>query len=319
MNRRDTVIALAALAAAPLPVRGQQKAMPVIGILDPGVTFIFDAFVQGMRDLGYVEGQNIAYARRFSKGRPESNQALANELVGLNVDVIVTVAAGPVRAVRQATTTIPTVFLVHGDPVRDGVIGSLSRPGGNVTGLSFLNDELSAKRLEILRDTLPEIRSVAVFYDPTTIRSFLEATERAGRTLGLPLQVMSLPGVDAYEPAFKMAATARVGALDILASANFNANRGLLVELAQKYRLPAIYETGEYVRSGGLMAYGPDFSYMGRRGATYVDKILKRAKPGDLPVEQPTKFEFVVNLKTAKAIGLTIPQSVLLRADEVIQ
>ena len=141
--------------------------MPVIGILDPGVTFIFDAFVQGMRDLGYVEGQNISYARRSLKGRPESIQALANDLVGLNVNVIVTVATGPVRAVRQATTTIPTIFLVHGDPVGAGDIASLSRPGGNITGLSFLNDELSAKRLEILRDTLPSIRSVAVFYDPT--------------------------------------------------------------------------------------------------------------------------------------------------------
>ena len=319
MNRRDTVIAIAALAAAPLTAHGQPKAMPVIGVLDPGVTFIFDAFVQGMRDLGYVEGRNITYARRFSKGRPEALQPLANELVSLNVNVIVTVATGPVRAVQQATTTIPTVFLVHGDPLGAGAISSLSRPGGNITGLSFLNDELSAKRLEILRDTFPGIRSVAVFYDPTTSRSFLESTEKAGRTLGLQLQVTSLPGVEAYEPAFKKAAAARVGAVDVLASAYFNANRGLLAELAQKYRLPAIYETSEYVRSGGLMAYGPDFLSMGRRGATYVDKILKGTKPSDLPVEQPTKFEFVVNLKTAKAIGLTIPQSVLLRADEVIQ
>ena len=319
MNRRDTVLALAALAAAPLPARAQPKAMPVIGILDPGVAFIFDAFVQGMRDLGYVEGQNIAYARRSSKGKPESVQALANELASLNVNVIVTVASGPVRAVRQATTTIPTVFLVHGDPLGDGVIGSLSRPGGNITGLSFLNDELSAKRLEILRDTIPALRNVAVFYDPATLRGFLDATERAGRTLALQLQAMPLAGVDAYEPAFKKAAAARVGAVDVLASAYFNANRARLVELAQKYRLPTIYETGEYVRSGGLMAYGPDFLHMGRRGATYVDKILKGAKPGDLPVEQPTKFEFVVNLKAAKAISLTVPQSVLLRADEVIQ
>jgi putative ABC transport system substrate-binding protein len=319
MNRRDTVFAFAALAVAPLTTRGQAKALPVIGILDPGVTFIFDAFVQGMRDLGYVEGQNIAYARRFSKGKPEALPALANELVGLNVNVIVTVATGPVRAVQQATTTIPTVFLVHGDPLGAGAISSLARPGGNITGLSFLNDELSAKRLEILRDTLPGIRNVAVFYDPTTSRSFLESTERAGRTLGLQLQVTSLPGVDAYEAAFRKAAAARVGAVDVLASAYFNANRALLVELAQKYRLPTIYETSEYVRSGGLMAYGPDFLFMGRRGATYVDRILKGAKPRDLPVEQPTKFEFVVNLKTARAIGLAIPQSVLLRADEVIQ
>ena len=234
------------------------------------------------------------------------------------MNVIVTVATGPVRAVRQATTTIPTVFLVHGDPVGAGDIASLSRPGGNITGLSFLNDELSAKRLEILRDTLPSIRSVAVFYDPTTTRSFVDATVRAGRTLGLQLEMMPLSGVEAYEPAFKTAVAARVGAVDVLASAFFNANRVPLVELAQKYRLPTIYETSEYVRSGGLMAYGPDFLSMGRRGATYVDKVLKGAKPGDLPVEQPTRFEFAVNLKTAKAIGLTIPQSVLLRADEVI-
>jgi putative ABC transport system substrate-binding protein len=300
-------------------VSAQQPAIPVIGILDPGVGHIFDAFAQGMHDLGYVEGQNITYVRRSAEGKAELVPPLAIELVNLKVDVIVTIATLPVRSVRQATTTIPIVFLALGDALGGGFVSNLARPGGNLTGQSFLNSELSAKRLEILRDAIPSIRSVAVFYDPNTTRSFLEATEETGRRLGLQLQAVPLPGIDAFELAFQQAAAARVDAVDVLASAFFMANRVRFAELAAKYRLPAIYEAGEYVRSGCLMAYGPSLSDMGRRGATYVDKILKGTKPGDLPVEQPTKFELVVNLKAAKSLGLTIPESFLVRADEVIE
>jgi putative tryptophan/tyrosine transport system substrate-binding protein len=319
VRRREFVVLIGSVAiTSPLPLRAQQAAK-LIGILDPGVPHIFDAFVQGMRDLGYVEGHNITYVRKSALGRPESIPPLAIELVSLKVDVIVTVAPLPVRAARQATTTIPIVFLALGDAVGDGIVSNLARPGGNITGLSFLNDVLSAKRLEILRDAIPNIRSIAVFYDPNTSRSYLEATEEAGRRLGLQLQAMALPGIDAFEPAFQQAAVARVDAVDVLASAFFAANRVRFAELAAKYRLPAIYEHGDYVRSGCLMAYGPSLSDMGRRGSSYVDKILKGAKPGDLPVEQPTRFELVINLKTAKALGIMVPPRLLDRADEVIE
>jgi len=195
----------------------------------------------------------------------------------------------------------------------------MSKPTNLRESLWRVLHNTGAKRLEILRETITNVRSIAVFYDPGTSRGSLEATEQSGRTLGLQLQATPLAGVDAYEPAFQQAVAARVDAVDVLASPFFNANRERFAELAAKYRLPAIYETGEYVRSGCLMAYGPDFLDMGRRGATYVDKILKGANPGDLPVEQPTKFEFAVNLKAAKGLGLTIPQSLLVRADEVIE
>ncbi|MFI4997794.1 MAG: ABC transporter substrate-binding protein [Hyphomicrobiales bacterium] len=197
--------------------------------------------------------------------------------------------------------------------------GSLLQLGDYITGESWLNDELSAKRLDLLREIIPNIRDVAVFYDPDSQRTALEATERAGRRLGLQLQAMPLPNVDSYEPAFQKAGAGHVDAVDVLASPFFNANRSRFAELAAKYRLPAIYETGEYARSGCLMAYGPIFTDMARRGATYVDKILKGAKPGDLPVEQPTKFELAINLKAANALGLVVPSSLLARADELIE
>jgi putative ABC transport system substrate-binding protein len=319
MRRREFIALVGGTAAGPLAARAQQKAMPVIGILDPGVTFIFDAFVQGMRDLGYVEGRNIAYVRKVTQGRPDSIPSLAIDLVNIKVDVIVTVATAPVRAAQQATASIPIVFLALGDAISTGIVSNLPRPGGNVTGLSFLNDELSAKRLELLRDIIPNLKNIAVFYDPGTSRTFLDATEQAGRRLGLQLVATPLPDVDSYEPAFQRAGAAHVDAVDVLASAFFNANRSQFAELAGKYRLPAIYETGEYARSGCLMAYGPVFTEMARRGATYVDKILKGAKPGDLPVEQPTKFELVINLKAANGLGLDVPASLLARADELIE
>ena len=272
-----------------------------------------------MRGLGYVEGQNISYVRKSAQGQPDSIPALAIELVNLKVDVIVTAASLPVRAAQQATTAIPIVFLALGDAVGDDFVKSLASPGGNITGQSFLDDELTGKRLEILRDAILNIRTVAVFYDTNVPRSALEETERVGRTLGLQLRATPLPGIEAFEPAFQKAAAARVDAVDVLSSARFNGNRVRFAELAAKYRLPAIYDNGEYVRSGCLMSYGPSFSDMGRRGAAYVDKILKGAKPADLPIEQPTKFELVVNLKTAKALGLTIPQLILGRADAVIE
>ena len=318
MRRREFVWACAAASGTWPFAALAQKPMPVIGILDPDVTFIFDAFVEGMRDLGYVEGQNITYQRKVAQGKPETMPSLAIELVKLKVDVIVTVATQWVRAARQATSSIPIVSLATPDPVSAGLVDSLSKPGGNITGLSWFVSELSEKRVELLHELIPNLRDVAVFYEPRAPTS-LEPTEQTRRRLGLQLRVTALPSVDSFEPAFLDAANAHVDAVDVLASPFFNANRSLLAELAAKYRLPAIYETGEYVRSGCLITYGPVFTDMGRRGATYVDKILKGAKPGDLPIERSTKFELAINLKAARALGLSVPPSILARADDLIE
>jgi putative ABC transport system substrate-binding protein len=318
MRRRDFITLIGGSAATwPLAARGQQ-AKPTIGFLDPGVPHVFAAFTEGLRDLGYVEGQNITYVWRSADGNPNVVPELAAELVALRVDIIATVATLPVRAAKSATSTIPIVFLL-GDAVTTGIVSNLSRPGGNLTGVSFLSDELSSKRLELLRDVMPSLQSVAVFHDPNTTRKFLEVTEDTGRRLGLKLQVFALTGVDTFEQAFAAVAAERLEAVDVLTSAFFNANRDRFAELALKYRLPAIYESGEYVRAGCLLSYGPNLANLFKQAATYADKIIKGAKPGDLPVEQPTKFEMLVNLKTAKAIGLNLSDSFLLRADEVIE
>jgi len=318
MRRREFVSLAGSAVMWPLAAAAQQKPMPVIGILDPDVSFIFDAFVRGMSDLGYVEGKNIAYLRKVSQG-PESLPSLAAELVDLKVNVIVT-GGTATWAARGATTSIPIVFVAYGDPVSVGFVSSLSHPGGNLTGLSFSDDDLSVKRLDLLREMVPNLRDVGVFYWPGPRRpTALAATEQAGRKFGLQLHVKQLPSVDLFEPAFQEAAAARVDAVAALASPFFNANRERLAQLAAKYRLPAIYESGEYVRSGCLIAYGPVFTDMARRGATFVDKILKGAKPSDLPVEVTTKFELTINLKAAQALGRVVPTSLRVQADELIE
>ena len=318
MRRREFIALISSAAGAwPLASRAQQPR--VIGILDPGIPDKFDAFRQGMTVLGYVEGQNVSYAVRSAEGRPERIPALTAELVRMNVDVIVTAAPLPVRTVKQATSTIPIVFAALGEATENGIVSNLSRPGGNLTGLSFLNTELSAKRLEVLHDAFPRVRKVAVLADSNSSARYIQVTEAAAPAVGMELQMLRVSNVDGFEAAFEAARAQRAEAMDVLASAFFNANRSRLVELASKYRLPAIYETGEYVHSGGLMSYGPNLFVMFRRAASFVDRILKGAYPGDLPVEQPTKFELVVNLKTARALGLVISEAFLLRADEVIE
>ena len=322
MRRREFVALASAAVICPLAFSAQAKPTPVIGILNPdvGLGFVFDAFVEGMRDLGYVDGKNITYVRKDAQERPNSIPSLAAELVELKVDVIVTVAPPPTRAVERATTSIPVVFLAAGDPVSAGLVSSLAHPGGNITGLSFLDDDLSAKRLDFLREMIPNLRDVAVFYGPgTRTPTALAATEQAAQRLGLQLQVKQLPSVDAFEPAFQDAASAHVDAVDVLAYPFFNANRERLGQLAAKYRLPAIYESADYVRSGCLMGYGPVFTDMARRGASFVDKILKGTKPSDLPVEITTKFELSINLKAANSLGLTVSMTLLARADLVIE
>jgi len=283
-----------------------------------------EAFLQGLRGLGYVEGRNVLIEYRDAKGKPERFPALAAELVALKVDVIVT-AGGTLAALaaKRATTTIPVVFAGVGDPVADGLVTSLARPGGNLTGLSLVL-QLVDKLLELLKQAVPEVSRVALLLKPDaapdrTIKDYLQAAEAAAQALGVRLQVVEARGPEDFDRAFSDMARARAGALAVLATPVFNSARRPLVDLAAKNRLPTVFSLSDYVDAGGLISYGPDRRDLFRRVATYVDRILKGAKPGDLPVEQPTKFELVINLKTAKALGLTIPQSVLARADRVIE
>jgi putative ABC transport system substrate-binding protein len=306
--------------AAPVAAEGQQAGkVPRIGILDPGIPHLFAAFRDAMRQRGYVEGQNIAFEVRSAQGRPEQIRGLAAELVKLGPDVIVSAANLPLNALKQETKTIPIVAAAIGDAVAAGLIKNLAKPDGNITGLSFLNTELSGKRLEVLRQTFPKIRRVAMLNDFNNAAGFADETAHAAKRLGVHLQRIDVRSPDDFERAFDATRRDRADAIDVLASAFFNAHRVQIVKLVAGTRLPAIYESREYAEAGGLMTYGQNLDDLFRRAAVYVDKILKGARPADLPMEQPTKFELVINLKTAKALGLTIPQSLLQRADQVIE
>jgi putative ABC transport system substrate-binding protein len=268
-----------------------------------------------------VEGKNILIEWRWAEGKPDRLPDLAAELVRLKVDIIV--SAGPVvtRHFKEATKTIPVIMAQDNDPVGNGFVASLARPGGNITGLATLAPELSGKQQELLKEIIPKLSRVAVFGtstqpgNPQTLREI----ELAAEALNVKIQYVDILGAEDIEPAFQAARKARAGAVFVLVSSVFNSNRTQIVELAIKSQLPAIFYSAEYVELGGLMAYGPSYTDLYRRLATYVDKILKGAKPTDLPVEQPTKFELVINLKTAKQIGLTIPPNVLARADKVLK
>jgi putative ABC transport system substrate-binding protein len=284
-----------------------------------------EAFRQGLRDLGYVEGRNLLIEYRDAKGKPEVFPALAAELVALKVDVIVTTGGSlAALAAKQATTSLPIVFTAVGDPVAEGLVTSLARPGGNVTGLSLLAPDLVGKGLEQLKQAVPGVSRVALLLKPDSMpdrarKDRLNAADVAARALGLRLQIVEARGPANFDRAFSDMTRARAEALTVLSTPVFDSERGRLVDLAAKNRLPTVYSFRTYVEAGGLMSYGPNIADSFRRAATYVDKILKGAKPSDLPVEQPTKFELVINLKTAKALGLTIPQSVLGRADQIIE
>jgi len=329
MDRRDTVLALLALGAAPLAAEAQQAAkIPRIGFLAANLAaspHLREAFRQGLRDLGYVEGRNIVIEYRDAEGQLERLPALAAELIALKVTVIVTGGATPTAlAAKQATRTLPIVFTSAPDPVTDGLVTSLARPGGNVTGLSAFAPELVGKRLELLKQAVPGVSRVAVLWQPgafgeRTEKDTLKRAEVAARDLGVPLQFVEARGPADFDRAFSDMSMARAGALTVLASNMFVSERRRLVDLAAERRLPAVYSARELVDAGGLMSYGANLADLDRRAATYVDRILKGTKPADLPVEQPAKFELIINLKTARALGLTIPQSVLGRADEVIQ
>jgi putative tryptophan/tyrosine transport system substrate-binding protein len=277
------------------------------------------AFRQGLRELGYEEGKNIAIEYRYAEGRMERLPDLAAELVRLKVGVIVSPGIQPSRAAKQATTTIPIVFPGVGDPVAWGLVESLARPGGNVTGMTNFSPELTGKRVELLKEALPRISRVAVLRDPRQPPQSFNETQIASQSFGLKLQSLEIRDAADVETAFSAMSRERVGAFITLPQTVINLHRRRILELAGKSRLPSTHGDKVWVEAGGLMSYGPDIIDIHRRAATYVDKILKGTKPADLPVEQPTKFEFIVNLKTAKQIGLTIPPNVLVRADRVIR
>jgi putative ABC transport system substrate-binding protein len=329
-RRRFLVTSLAGAVTAPLATEGQEAGrIARIGYLaldlrtgDPRGR---EAFLLSLRDLGYVEGRNLSIEYRDAAGKPERFPAVAAELAAREVDVIV--AAGGTAATvaaKQATKTIPIVFPAVGDPVAEGVVTSLARPGGNVTGLSIIAPELLPKSLELLYQAVPGVTRLALLFKPDTMpesarKERVAVAQGATRTLGLQLHVVEARHPNDFDRAFSDMVRARVGAVCVLATPIFEAHRRRLVNLAAQNRLPTVYSFKGWAEDGGLMSYGPDIADNFRRAATYVDKILRGAKPADLPVEQPNKFELVINLKTAKALGLTIPQSVLARADQVIE
>ena len=276
------------------------------------------AFLAGLHELGWIEGKTIAIEYRSAKWNVELLNDLADELVRMKVDIIVTAGGDTQRAAKQATSTIPIVMAASFDPVAERIVASLARPGSNVTGLSSMAPELSSKRLELLKEVVPRVARVAVLWTPTADLE-LRATRAAATKLGLTLKLMEVRNADDLARTFAVLEKERTDALTMLFDALTSGYRGLVADFAKKHKLPTVFGATEFAEAGGLMSYAPNISEGFRRAATYVDKILKGAKPADLPIEQPTKFELVINLKTAKAIGLTIPQSVLLRADQVIE
>jgi putative ABC transport system substrate-binding protein len=327
MTKKIILLALRSLLLAPCSAveAQQQTKIPRIGFLvarSPSANVDrIEAFRQGLRELGYVEGKNIVIEWRYAEGKLDRLPALAAELRGLKVDIIVSTGPTVTRAAKEATSTIPIVMAQDPDPVANGFVASLARPGGSITGLSRLAPELSGKRLELLKEIIPKLSHVAVFgtsTDPGNIQ-LLKETELAAGALGVRLQFRDVPSLKDVETAFRAASKSGANAVLVLNSPVFVSQRTQLANLAVKSRLPAMYYRREYVKDGGIMSYGVSYTDLDRRAATYVDKILKGRKPADLPVEQPTKFEFIINLKTAKQIGLTIPPNVLVRADKVIK
>ncbi len=303
----------------------QPKKVPRIGFLS-GVSPTtsparYEAFRQGLGELGYVEGKNIVIEYRWAEGKAEGLPDLATELVRLKVDVIVTASPTPTRAAKEATSTIPIVMAWDNDPVGNRFVTSLARPGGNVTGLSTLAPEISGKQLELLKEVVPKLSRVAVFADSTQpgTPQMLKEIELAAMALAVQLQYLEVRGPKDIETVFQEARKWRADAVLVGASRVLFSYRTQVVDLVVKSRLPAIYDSPEFIEAGGLMTYSVSRTDLYRRAATYVDKILKGAKPADLPVEQPTTFELIINLKTARALGLTIPPSVLFKADQVIQ
>jgi putative ABC transport system substrate-binding protein len=335
MRRIGLAVVLALILLAPLAVEAQQAGkgkVPQIGILSPtspsdaghnpsDLAVLFAAFGEGLRKLGYVEGQNFKIESRWAEGNYDRLPGLAADLVRLKVDVIVTYGTPASQAAKRATATIPIVMAAIIDPVASGLVQSLAHPGGNITGQSMMSPDLAAKQLEILKEVVPKTSRVAVLHNPANPGNAPEVRQAqdAARALGVRLQLLGARGPSEIDSAFAAMTNERAGALIVLVDAVLQNNRTRITDLAARHRLPAVYGLSEYAEAGGLLAYGPNRLEMFRRAATYVDRILKGAKPGDLPVEQPNKFALVINVKTAKTLGLTIPPSLLLRADQMIE
>jgi putative tryptophan/tyrosine transport system substrate-binding protein len=328
IRRINVCLLLTVLLLTVSPAQAQQpRKVPRIGYLTGSASLSdnptwHEAFRQGLRELGYIEGKNIVIEWRSGEGKPDRQPSLAGELAHLKVDVIVTVGSGDTRAAKEATAAIPIVMIQAGDPVGGGFVASLARPGGNITGLSNLRPELSGKRLELLKEIAPKLTRVAVFASSTSPdhAQVLKELDLAAGPLVVKLQYLDIRSPKDFETAFQAAAKERAEAVLVrVPGPILSPHRTEVAALAVKRRLPVMYERAAEVEAGGLMSYGVIITDLHRRAATYVDKILKGAKPADLPVEQPTKFEFIINLKTAKQIGLTIPPNVLARADKVIR
>jgi ABC-type uncharacterized transport system substrate-binding protein len=326
MKRRRFIGAMTvSLLPVPLAAAAQPAGkVPRIGVLlggSPEPSHPIEGFRQGLRDLGYVDGQSIAIEYRWAAGRLDRFSELASELVSLKVDLIFAPGTAAAQAAKKSTSTVPIVFATASNPVGDGLIASFARSGGNATGLILLPPEIGGKYLELLKEAAPGVSRVAVLWNPLTASHtvVLKETGAAARTLGLELQPVRARRPDEIDGAFAAMSRARADGLIVLADPMFVSIRTRITDLATKSRLPAMYGLGEHTEAGGLMSYAASLPDLFRRAATYVDKILKGAKPADLPVEQPTKFDLIVNLKTAKALGLTIPPSVLARADRVIE
>jgi putative ABC transport system substrate-binding protein len=333
MRRRSFIRLLAGAAVSwPLGTPAQEGArIPRIGFLVPGYAegpdasrVMMNAIIEGLSDLGYTEGQNIVIERRFGESNPDRLREAAAMLVERQVNVIVAQSTTAARPAKQATSLIPIVGIGMADPVEDELVASLARPGGNVTGTTFLGPELVSKRLQFLRDAVPQLSRVAVLWHPRaysdrTTTGMLNVIQSAAQTFGIQLQLVAADGPDDIAAAFSTMTKGRAGALAVFPSPMLFAEYPRIVSLASENRLPAIYAAREGAVLGGLMSYGANLPDLSRRTATYVDKILKGAKPADLPIQQPTKFEFVVNLKAAKSLGITVPPTVLAQADEVIE
>jgi len=327
MRRRELILLLGGAMTAARALCAQQKAMPVIGFLggaSPGPFAPFvAAFRQGLSESGYAEGQNVAIEYRWAEGRNDRLPALAADLVGRKVDVIAT-SGGPVpaRAAKNATATIAIVF-VAGDPVGEGLVASLARPGGNLTGVSILSTELMPKRLELISELVPQARVIALLVNPNTgaerMEGMIRDVQEAARAKGVQLHILKAGNESEIDAAFTTLVQLQAGALVVSNDPFFNSRRDQLVALAARNAIPAIYQSREFAAAGGLMSYGSSTAGTYRQAGAYVARILAGAKPADLPVEQPTRFELVINLKTAEALGLTVPPSILARADEVIE
>ena len=329
LRRRQFITLLSGAAAWPLVARAQQPASTVrrIGFLLPGVARTtavrgqLEAFRQGLKEYGWVEGQNISFEYRFADGKEDTLPGIAAALVQSRLDVIVAEGTPAIQAAKNVTQTVPIVMAVSNDPVGSGLVASLNRPGGNITGLSVLSQELGGKRLQLLTEIIRGLARVAVLSNPSNPSNtlLLEQTKAAAQSLGVEIHVVEVQGPDMFESAFAAVAAAHAGALIVLGDGMLYSQQPRIVTFAAASHLPALFGEKEGAEAGGLIAYGPSIPASFRRAAAYVDKILQGAKPADLPIEQPTIFELVVNLGTAKAIGVTIPTSILLRADEVIE